>query len=217
MADDIQSELQQSTELGINSGSPSEPNSTQTTRPKIKAFSAFAYRNYQLWFTGQLASLVGTWMQTTAQGHLVYDLTHSPAYLGYVGFALGIPMLVFTVFGGVVADRMSKRDMLIVTEVAMMALAFILAALTFTGLIQPWHILILAFLLGTANAFDAPARQALPAQMVNRDHLSNAIALTATMNNLGVFFGPAVGGIVYALFGPAWCFTINGISFIAVI
>jgi MFS family permease len=160
---------------------------------------------------------MGTWMQTTAQGFLIFQLTQSPVYLGYVGFANGLPLFFFTFFAGVVADRMSKRDLLVITQIVMMALAFIMAALTFSGLIQPWHIIIMAFALGTASAFDSPARQALPSQLVDRENLPNAIALTATMTNLGMAIGPAVGGLVYALLGPAWCFTINGVSFIAVI
>ncbi len=162
-------------------------------------------------------SLFGTWMQTTAQGFLVYELTHSAAYLGYVGFASGIPAWVLTLYGGVVADRVPRRTLLIVTQISMMIFAFILAAMTFLNLVQPWHILVLSFLLGTANAFDAPARQAFVSEMVDKEDLTNAIALNATMFNSALAAGPAVAGITYAAFGPGWCFTINGISFIAVI
>jgi MFS family permease len=156
-------------------------------------------------------------MQATAQGFLVYELTQSPAYLGYVGFASGIPAWVLTLYGGVVADRVPRRTLLIVTQISMMVFAFILAALTFLNLVQPWHILILSFLLGTANAFDAPARQAFVSEMVDQEDLTNAIALNATMFNFALAAGPAVAGITYAAFGPGWCFTINGVSFIAVI
>ena len=161
--------------------------------------------------------MVGTWMQTTAQGYLVYEITQSPAYLGYVATANGLPTLFFTLFGGIVADKISKRKLIIITQASMMVLAFILAVLTFTGLVQAWHIIILAFLLGIANSFDAPARQAFVVEMVDREDLSNAIALNSSIFNLGVVIGPAVSAIVYALVGPAWCFTINGITFIAVI
>jgi MFS family permease len=183
----------------------------------MEAFASFGHRNYRLWFTGQAASLVGTWMQLTTQGFLVFQLTHSPAFLGYVGFASGAPVWLFTLLGGVVSDRMPLRRLLLITQTMMMILAFILAALTFFGHIQPWHIVLLAFGLGVANAFDAPARQAFVIELVGRKDLGNAIALNATMFNLGTAIGPAVAGVVYAILGPAWCFTVNGISFIAVI
>ena len=181
-----------------------------------KTFTALKYPNYRLWFYGQMASLLGTWMQATAQGYLIYQLTHSEAFLGYVGFIGGLPVLLM-LFGGVVSDRMSRRDMMVVTQSAMMILAFVLAGLTFARVIQPWHILVLAFLLGLANAFDTPARMAFTLEMVKREDLNNAIALNAAMFNVATAVGPAVGGIAYAALGPGWCFTINGISFIAVI
>jgi len=180
-------------------------------------FIALRHPNYRLWFYGQLVSLVGTWMQNTAQGFLVYQLTNSPAFLGYVSFASGIPSLFFTLFGGVIADRISRRLMIIITQASMSVLAFIQAALVFSGLIQPWHIMILAFLLGIATAFDAPARQSFVVEMVDREDLTNAIALNSTMLNMATVVGPAIAGLAYAWLGPAWCFTINGISFIAVI
>jgi len=182
-----------------------------------KTFAALKHRNYRLWFWGQMTSLFGTWMQMTAQGFLVFELTHSSAFLGYVGFASGIPSLLLTMYGGVVADRMSRRKLLIITQFVMMVLALILAILTFLGVVQPWHILLLAFGLGLANAFDAPTRLAFISEMVDRKDLSNAIALNATIFNSAVVVGPAVAGIIYAAFGPGWCFTINGISFVAVI
>jgi MFS family permease len=180
-------------------------------------FAALKYPNYRLWFTGQIISLFGTWMQTTAQGFLVYTLTQSPAYLGYVGFASGAPGLVLMLYGGVIADRVPRRVLLIVTQTSMMIFAFILAALTFLNIVQPWHIVLLSFLLGVANAFDAPARQAFVSEMVASEDLTNAIALNATMFNTALAVGPGVAGVTYAAFGPGWCFTINGLSFIAVI
>ena len=182
-----------------------------------QTFIALRHPNYRLWFYGQLVSLVGTWMQNTAQGFLIYQLTNSPAFLGYVAFASGLPSWLFTLYGGVIADRISRRKMIIITQASMMILAFIQAALVFSGLIQPWHILILAFLLGIATAFDAPARQSFVVELVDREDLTNAIALNSTMFNMATVVGPAVAGFAYALVGPAWCFTINGISFIAVI
>jgi MFS family permease len=180
-------------------------------------FAALAYPNYRLWFFGQMTSLAGTWMQSTAQGYLVYQLTRSTAYLGYVGFASGIATWVFTLFGGVIADRVPRRGLLVVTQILSMLLAFVLSALTFVRLVMPWHIIVLAFSLGVVNAFDAPARQSFVLEMVDRPVLTNAIALNSTMFNTAMAFGPAVGGITYALFGPGWCFAINGLSFVAVI
>jgi MFS family permease len=199
---------------------PTSEVSAPPARPRLsvrQTFAALQHRNYSLWFRGQLVSLMGTWMQQTAQGYLVYELTRSPVYLGYVGFAAGVPAWLFTLYGGVIADRVSKRKLLLVTQTTMMVLAFVLAALVFSRLVQPWHIVGLAFLLGIANAFDAPARLAIVSEMVSREDLTNAIALNATMFNTATAIGPAVAGLTYALVGPAWCFTLNGLSFIAVI
>ncbi len=162
-------------------------------------------------------SLFGTWMQSTAQGFLVFELTHSPAYLGYVSFASGIPTWLFMLYGGVVADRVPRRNMIIITQSLLMALAFLLALLTFLHLINAGLIILFAFFLGVVNAFDVPARQAFLLEMVEREDISNAVALNSTMFNGATAAGPAFAGIVYAALGPAWCFTINGISFIAVI
>jgi len=190
---------------------------TRIQRGVRETFISLRHPNYRLWFAGQMVSLFGTWMQMTAQGFLVYELTGSPAYLGYVGFAAGMPSWLFTLYGGVVADRIPRRRLLIITQSAMMLLAFTLAYLTFSGLVQPWHIVLMAFLLGVANAFDAPARQAFTIELVGRQDLTNAIALNATMFNTAMIVGPALGGIIYALAGAAWCFVINAISFVAVI
>jgi MFS family permease len=182
-----------------------------------ETFAALKHYNYRLWFGGQVVSLVGTWMQSTAQGYLIYQITGSLFYLGLVGFVGGAPSLLFTLFGGVIADRLPRRKMLVITQTAMMILAFILAVLTFTHTVQPWHILILAFLLGTANAFDAPARTSFVLELVDRSSMTNAIALNSTMFNIATVVGPSVAGLTYAAIGPAWCFTLNGLSFIAVI
>jgi MFS family permease len=191
---------------------------TQTASQGISdTFASFRYRNYRLWFIGQLVSLVGTWMQNTAQGFLIYTLTSSAAFLGYVGFTSGIPSWLFMMYGGVIADRVPRRALMMITQTVMMMLAFVLAGLVFFDVVQPWHILVLAFLLGTANAFETPARQSFVVELVDREDMTNAIAFNATMFNLGAVVGPAIGGLIYALTGPAWCFIINGISFIAVI
>ena len=200
-----------------------EPSRKTAVRKKLskiswrQTFASLQYRNYRLWFWGQMISLFGSWMQITAQGFLVYELTHSPAYLGYVGFAAGIPTWLFMTYGGVIADRMPRRNILVVTQIFMMILAFVLTVLAFTGVVQAWHIILLAFFLGVANAFDAPSRQAFVNELVKREDLTNAIALNATMFNSATAIGPAVAGITYAVFGPAWCFMINGISFIGVL
>ncbi len=180
-------------------------------------FISLKYPNYRLWFIGQLVSLVGTWTQIIAQGYLIYELTKSPAFLGYASFANGLPSWFFTLYAGAIADRVPRRTLMIITQISMLVLAFILAFLAFTHTVQWWHILILTFLLGISNAFDAPARQAFVLEMVDREDMTNAIALNSTMFNSAVVLGPAFGGLIYAWVGPGWCFTINGISFIAVI
>jgi len=182
-----------------------------------QAVTALKYPNYRLWFWGQIVSLFGMWMESTALGFLVFELTASLAYLGLVGFAAGIPTWLFMLYAGVIADRMPRRTLLIITQSVMMALAFAVAALTFLHWIQPWHILGMAFLLGTANAFEAPARQSFVLEMVSPEDMTNAIALNSAMFNTAMAVGPMAGGLIYAFFGPGWCFAINGLSFIAVI
>jgi MFS family permease len=180
-------------------------------------FAALRYPNFRLWFFGQMISLFGTWMQATAQGYLVFELTKSPAYLGYVGFFAGLPSWVFMLYAGVVADRVSRRVMLVVTQCVMMVLAAILAALTFAGIVEAWHVVVLALALGVANAFDAPARITFVQELVEPEDLTNAIALNGTMFNTATAIGPAVAGVTYAALGPAVCFTINAVSFLGVI
>lgn len=182
-----------------------------------KTFTALRHRNFQLYFGGQLVSLAGTWMQIIAQGWLVYELTHSELTLGIVGFASAIPALVVTPWGGVVVDRVPKRSLVVATQAASMLLAFSLAALTFTGTVQVWHVVALAAGLGLVNAFDFPARQSFVVEMVGREDLTNAIALNSMMFNSARVIGPAVGGLLLASVGSAWCFLINGFSFLAVI
>jgi MFS family permease len=191
---------------------------TQNKKAGVKqTFSALQHHNYRLWFSGQMVSLMGTWMQSTAQGYLIYQLTSSSAFLGYVSFAAGLPSWIFTLFAGVMGDWMSRRKLLVYTQIAMMTLAFALSGLVFTGVVMPFHILIMAFMLGIANAFDAPTRQAFVVELVEREDLTNAIALNSIMFNAAVVVGPTVAGFVYDWLGAGWCFAINGISFIAVI
>jgi len=182
-----------------------------------QATTALKYPNYRLWFWGQIISLFGMWMESTALGFLVFELTRSPAYLGLVGFVTGVPTWMFMLYAGVIADRMPRRTLLMITQTVMMVLAFAIAALTFLHWIQPWHILVMAFLLGTANAFEAPARQSFVLEMVGVEDMTNAIALNSAMFSTAMAVGPMAGGLIYAFFGPAWCFAINGVSFIAVI
>ena len=182
-----------------------------------KTFRSLQHRNFQLYFAGQLISVAGTWMQVVAQGWLVYQLSHSELMLGIVGFAAAIPALIISPWAGVVVDRVNKRNLLVGTQSTAMVLAFILAALTFTGLVQVWEIVVLAALMGAVNAFDGPARQAFVVEMVGREDLPNAIALNSLMFQGARVIGPALGGVLLATVGTAWCFFINGVSFLAVI
>jgi MFS family permease len=178
---------------------------------------ALKHRNFQLFFGGQLISVTGTWMQTVALSWLVYRLTGSTLLLGTVGFASQIPILLVAPLGGTMADRHNRQRIVIGTQTASMVLAFLLAALTLTGKVQVWHILVLATLLGVANAFDVPARQAFLVDMVGREDLMNAIALNSTTFNGARIVGPAVAGILVAMIGEGWCFFANAVSYVAVI
>jgi MFS family permease len=180
-------------------------------------FRALQHRNYRLFFSGQIVSLVGTWMQTVAQSWLVYRLTGSSLLLGLVGFASQIPIFLLSPIGGMVADRYSRHRIVISTQVASMLLAFILSALTLLGLIRVWEIMVLAALLGMINAFDIPARQSFIIEMVNSEDLLNGIALNSAMFNSARVIGPAVAGITVAAIGEGWCFFANALSYIAVI
>jgi len=178
---------------------------------------ALRHRNFQLFFSGQLISLIGTWMQTVAQSWLVYRLTGSGLLLGSVGFASQIPVFLFAPIGGITADRTNRRHVVIATQTASMILAFILSALTLTHRVHVWHIFVLAALLGVVNAFDIPGRQSFLVDMVGKEDLMNAIALNSSMFNGARVIGPAVAGIVVARIGEGWCFFANGVSYIAVI
>jgi MFS family permease len=191
---------------------PAPPRSKVAT-----ALRALRHRNFQLFFAGQLISLIGTWMQTVAQSWLVYRLTGSTLLLGTVGFASQIPVFLVAPIGGTVADRSNRHRVVIATQVASMVLAFILAGLTLTHHIQVWQIMVLAAGLGVVNAFDIPARQAFLMDMVGREDLMNAIALNSSMFNGARILGPAVAGIVVAWVGEGWCFFANAVSYIAVI
>lgn len=175
------------------------------------------HRNFQLFFSGQLISLIGTWMQSVAQSWLVYRLTGSGLLLGAVGFASQIPVFLVAPLGGITADRMNRQKVVVATQSASMILALILAGLTLMHRVQVWHIFVLAALLGVVNAFDIPGRQAFLIDMVGKEDLMNAIALNSSMFNGARVIGPAVAGILVAKLGEGWCFFANGVSYIAVI
>ena len=180
-------------------------------------FAALKHRNFRLFFIGQLVSLTGSWMQNTAQGWLVYQLTGSKVLLGTVAAVGSLPMLLLSAWGGSVADRHSKRTVVLGTQTAMMGLAFLFAALVWSGHIQPWHILVLAALGGVAMAFDMPARQAFMVEMTSREDLMNAVSLNSSIVNGARVVGPAVAGLVMAHVGLTPCFLLNGLSFLAVL
>jgi MFS family permease len=182
-----------------------------------QALRALRHRNFQYFFSGQLISLVGTWMQTIAEAWLVYRLTGSPWLLGMVRFMAQIPVFLLATLGGMVADRYNRHSIIVATQTISMVLALILALLTLTGRVHVWHVMVLATMLGVVNAFDLPARQAFLIEMVGKGDLMNAIALNSTIFNGARVVGPALAGILVAWIGEGWCFFANGISFIAVI
>jgi MFS family permease len=190
----------------------------ETPIPELSTrFRALKHRNFQLFIIGQLVSLVGTWMQTTAQQWLVYKLTGSVALLGVFGFASQVPMLLLAWMGGYVGDRYNRHRGVIVTQSLSMILAFVLAALTLTHLIREWHLIVIALLVGIVNAFDVPIRQSFFVHMVGREDLPNAIALNSSIFNGARVVGPAIAGLAIVLVGEGWCFFLNGVSFIAVL
>ena len=180
-------------------------------------FRSLRHRNFRLFFSGQIVSLVGTWMQQVAQSWLIYRLSHSAALLGVATFVNQIPALLLSPVGGVVADRYDRRRILVWTQTASMVLAMILAALTLNGVVQVWHIMVLAVLLGVSSAFDTPARQSFIVDMVERQDVSNSIALNSVMYTVARTLGPAVAGVLVSLMGEGWCFAVNGLSYVAVI
>ena len=184
----------------------------------ITTFSAFKNYNYRLYFTGQSMSLIGTWMQKTAVSWVVYTMTHSPFMLGVTAFATQVPMLLFSLLGGVVSDRYNRFKVLLLTQVLSMIQAIALAALVLWGHCEVWEILTLSVILGTINAFDVPARQPLVHEMItDKAELPNALALNSSMNNLARLVGPALSGIVLERFDAGVCFSLNALSFVAVL
>lgn len=181
------------------------------------AVRAFRHRNYQLFFAGQAVSLVGSWMQTVAQAWLVLTLTNNPLILGIVAAAQWTPVLLLSLFGGLIADALPKRRTLIACESTLAALALILGALTLTGTVQVWMIMVLAVLLGCVNAIEMPVRQAFAVEMVGREDVVNAVILNSALFNSARVVGPAVAGLTIAATNTGIAFLINGVSFLAVI
>jgi len=198
---------------------PSKDNEFQArkTLQLSATIRALRHRNFQLFFSGQLISLVGTWMQTVAEAWLVYRLTGSSLLLGAAGFASQFPVFLVAPIGGIVADRYNRQRIVIATQIASMILAFILAVLTLTGIVRVWHIFVLAALLGVVNAFAIPGRQSFLVDMVGKEDLMNAIALNSSMFNGARVIGPTIAGILVARIGEGWCFFANALSYIAVI
>jgi len=184
----------------------------------ISTFRAFKNRNYRLFFTGQSISQIGTWMQRTAVSWVVYDITQSAVMLGLTVFASQFPSFLFSLFGGIAADRYNRYKVLLITQTASMLQAILLAILIYAGHKVVWEILALSVLLGIINAFDMPARQPMVHEMVtDKADLPNALALNSSMVNMARLLGPALSGIVLQKFGAGVCFSLNALSFVAVI
>jgi len=208
----------------VTSNVPSSPHKRRDAQPGggprgglRTTLRALRHRNFQLFFSGQLISLIGTWMQNIAQDWLVFRLTGSPLLLGVVAFVGQFPVFLLAPVAGIVADRRNRHRTVITTQATSMVLASTLAVLTLSGVIRVWEIIVLSSLLGVVNAFDIPARQSFLIDMVGREDLLNAIALNSSMFNGARIIGPAIAGILVATIGEGWCFFANGVSYIAVI
>jgi predicted MFS family arabinose efflux permease len=182
-----------------------------------RVFRAFQYRDFRLLWAGACTSSIGTWMQKLAQSWLVLQISNSPFMLGLDAFLGEIPILLFSLLGGVAADRRDRRHMLLASQVVQMSCAFLLATLVALRVVQVWHILCLSFVVGLAQAFGGPAYQALIPSLVSIENISNAIALNSIQFNLARVIGPVLGGIALTKLGASWCFALNGASFVAVI
>ena len=180
-------------------------------------FSAFSFRDFRLFWFGQIISLSGSWMQTVAQGWLVYSLTKSPLHLGMVAAANALPILLFSLFGGLIADRYSKRNLLLITQALSIIPAVLLGFLVSRGTVTVWQVAALAAFLGTINALDIPVRQSFLAEMVGKGHIANAIALNSAAFNGARIIGPVIAGLAIAYLGIPACFYLNALSFVAVI
>lgn len=180
-------------------------------------FPSLTHRNFLIFWSGQGFSVIGTWMQNVGQAWLVLQITGSPFKLGLVSTMQFLPVMLFSVFAGPFVDRFPKRKVLIFTQTTLMMLAFVLSALTFFHVVQYWHVLVLALLLGMVNTLDVPTRQSFVIELAGRQDLMNAISLNSTVFNMARILGPAAAGLLIGLVGIAPCFLINGVSFLAVI
>ncbi|MEJ2673294.1 MAG: MFS transporter, partial [Deltaproteobacteria bacterium] len=184
---------------------------------RFQTFAALRHRNFRLFYSGQTISLTGTWMQSLAFSWLVLVLTNSSFYLGLMGALQTLPVLLFSLLGGAVADHTSKHRLFFLTQTFLMLLALILGILVKTDIVKVWMLCVLVFLSGTAMAFDIPVRQAFIVDLVGKPDLPNAIALNSTLFNATRFLGPALGGVIIAALGMANCFFLNAASFLAVL
>jgi MFS family permease len=178
---------------------------------------ALAHRNFRLFFVGQGISLIGTWMQNIGEGWLVLTLTNSPFYVGLVSALSSLGVLLFTIYAGIIADRTDKRRTIIIAQVLFMLEAFAVAILVWSHVVQVWQVMLLATLLGIASAFDIPTRQSFIVEMVGKEDLMGAIALNSSLFNAARVIGPAIAGALIGVVGIAWCYFLNGLSYIAVI
>ena len=181
------------------------------------SFRALRHRNFRLYWGGQLISLIGTWMQSVAQGWLMHRLTSSPLMLGLLGFSQFLPVMLLSLWAGAIIDAIDKRRLLMLTQTAFLLQALALAILVTTGIIRPWMLLSLALMFGIVNAFDLPGRQSFAVEMVGREDLSNAIALNSAAFNTARVVGPALAGVLLAVVGEAGCFWVNALSYVAVL
>ncbi len=184
---------------------------------QLKPLTALSYRNFRLFWLGQIISLSGTWMHSAAQGWLVFKLTNSPFYLGLVGSAMTMPILLFTMAGGVAADRFFKRNIILTAQIILMFLTLALAIMVSTGIVTVWHVLVISFLIGTTNSFEIPARQSFFVEIVGRENLMNAIALNSAAFHGARMIGPTIAGIIMGFLGLSACFYLNSLSFLATI
>lgn len=180
-------------------------------------FGAMRQRDFRLYWAGACLSFIGSWVQIVALGLFVYHRTHSKEFLGWVGLAGGLPTTIFMLFGGVIADRANKKALVFATQSLFGITAVVLAVLTWTNKVQTWHIIVIALLNGAIFTVDGPARQAMVYDIVGKEHLAGAIALQSAAFNTARVIGPAIGSLLYAGLGPAWCFFVNGLSFGAII
>jgi MFS family permease len=190
---------------------------TEAAGARRYGFGALSHRNFRLFFTGQGISLVGTWMQNVGEGWLILTLTNSPFYVGLTSALSSLGVLLFSLYAGVIADRTDKRRVIIFMQIAFMLEAFTVAILVWLHIVAVWQVLLLATLLGIASAFDIPMRQSFIVEMVGKDDLMNAIALNSSLFNAARVVGPAIAGFLIGAVGIAWCYFLNGLSFIAVI